>query len=191
MAGDTEIEIKIKIDEDTFSRVKEKLRKTAEFKKKSQQVDDYYMPKHRNFLEPKIPYEWLRIGIRGGKTILNYKHYYINKEAGTGTHCDEIEIEIQDVEQLRKLFAALNFRKLVTVDKEREIYMYGDGFEIALDRVRDLGCYVEIEAKKDLGSVEETRKKLFELAGNLGVDASNLDKLGYPYALMQKKGLIK
>ena len=191
MPKDIEIEIKIKLDETSFSKVKEKLDKIAIFKKKLQQVDDYYTPKHRNFVEPKIPYEWLRIGKRGDKTILNYKHWYIDKEAGTGTHCNEFETHINDSEQMEKIFSSLDFKKLITVDKEREVYVFKDEFEIVLDVVKDLGHFIEIEAKKDLGSVEETRKKLFNLAKNLGIDISSPDKLGYPFALLQKKGLIK
>ncbi|UCG95390.1 MAG: class IV adenylate cyclase [archaeon] len=190
MPGDTEIEIKIPLDEKTFSKVREKLRELAEFRKKIRQVDDYYTPPHRNFLEPEIPYEWLRIGKRGDRTILSYKHWYLDKEAGTGTHCDEINIEVREPEQIRKLFTALNFKKLVTVDKQREIYS-NDGFEIVLDFVKDLGHFIEIESKKDFGGVEETRKKLFEFAKNLGIDSSNPDKLGYPFSLLKKKGLIK
>jgi len=89
------------------------------------------------------------------------------------------------------LFSAINFKNLVTVDKEREVYFHEDGFEIALDKVKELGHFIEIETKKDFGSVEEARKKLFMLAKKLGIDTSNPDKRGYPYVLMQKKGLIK
>ena len=133
----------------------------------------------------------MRIGKRGDKTILNYKHWYIPEGGDTGTHCDEFETYINDSEQMKKIFSSLDFKKLITVDKEREVYVFKDEFEIVLDVVKDLGHFIEIEAKKDLGSVEETRKKLFEFAKNLGVDTSKLDKLGYPFLMMKKKGLVK
>lgn len=187
--NDMEIEIKIKLDETSFLKVKEKLDKIADFKKKLQQVDDYFTPIHRNFVEPKFPYEWLRIGKRGGKVILNYKHFY-PENVEVATHCDEFETEIQDAQQLQKILSVLNFKKLVTVDKEREVYT-SEEFEIVLDVVKQLGHFIEIEAIKDLGSVEETREKLFEFAKNLGIDTSNPDKRGYPFLMMEKKGLIK
>ena len=60
-----------------------------------------------------------------------------------------------------------------------------------MDEVEELGFFIEIETTKDFGSVEVARKKIFELAKELGIDASDPDKRGYPYLLMEKKGLIK
>jgi adenylate cyclase class 2 len=185
-----EIEIKIPLDKDTFVNIKEKLKQIAKFVGKSCQIDEYFTPPHKNFIKPKFPFEWLSIRKRNGRVILSYKHYYPeNVEAPT--HCEELETEIESKEQLENIFSALNFKKLVTVEKEREVYVSDDGFEIALDRVKELGNFIEIEATKSFGSIEETREKLFEFAKNLGVDVSKIDKRGYPFLLMKKKGLIK
>ncbi|VVB80769.1 CYTH domain protein [uncultured archaeon] len=185
-----EIEIKIPVDNKTFSRVKERLSTLAKFEKKSNQTDSYFTPCHRNFVEPKFPFEWLSIRSRGGKNIICYKHYY-PENAETNTHCDEFETEIVSKDQIEKIFSVLNFKKMVTVEKERETYLFKDEFEIELDDVKELGCFIEIEAVKDFGSVEETRDKLFQFAKKLNVDASKADKRGYPYLMMKKKGLIK
>ena len=166
------------------------MKSIARFVKSTKQIDEYLTPIHRNFVEPKFPFEWLSIRRRGEKVILNYKHYYPENVEIT-THCDEFESEVKNPEQLEKIFSTLDFKKLVTVEKEREIYVYNDEFEIALDKVKDLGLFIEIEAIKDFGSVEETREKLFEFAKNLGIDITKTDKRGYPYLLMKKKGLIK
>lgn len=77
------------------------------------------------------------------------------------------------------------------MEKQRETYVFGSELEIALDAVDGLGYFIEIEAIKDHGSVEETRKKLFEFAAALGIDVSRADKRGYPFLLMKKNGLIK
>lgn len=188
--NDTEIEIKIKLDKDSFSKVKENVENTAKFVKKVRQSDEYFTPAHRNFTEPKFPFEWLRIRKRGDKAILNYKHFHPDN-AEVHTHCDEFEAEIKNPEGLKKIFSALNFKSLVTVDKEREAYNYGDEFEIALDIVKDLGYFIEIEMMKDFGSVEKARERLFRLAKLLGVDTSDPDLRGYPYLMMEKNGLVK
>ena len=191
MAKDNiEIEIKIPIDESNFLKVKEKLQKITKFVKKSSQTDEYFTPIHRNFVEPKFPYEWLSIRKRGGKFILNYKHFY-PENVEVSTHCDEFETVIEKPEQLEKIFSALNLKKLVVVEKEREVFIYNDKFEIALDIVKELGNFIEIEAIKDMGTINETREKLFQFVKNLGIDISNTDKRGYPFLLMKKKGLIK
>ena len=188
--NDIEIEIKVPLDKDEFFVVKEKLEKIAKFVKDSSQRDAYFTPVHRNFVEPAYPFEWLSIRKRAGKCIINYKHFY-PENVETFTHCDEFETEIPKAEQLEKIFLALNLRTLVTVEKQRKTYLYSDEFEIALDTVKELGHFIEIEAIKDFGSVEETRKKLFEFAKALEIDISKTDKRGYPYLLMAKKGLIK
>ncbi len=188
--NDTEIEIKIKLDKESFSKVREKVENCAKFIKKVQQTDEYFTPAHSNFVEPKFPFEWLSIRKRGGKAILNYKHFH-PENAEIHTHCDELETEINNPEGMRKIFSALGFKKLVVVDKEREVFVYEDEFEIALDVVKDLGYFIEIETMKDFGSVEEARKRLFEFAKILGVDVSNPDLRGYPFLMMEKKGLLK
>lgn len=188
--NDTEIEIKINLDKESFSKVREKVENTAKFVKKIRQVDEYFTPAHRNFVEPKFPFEWLSIRERGGKAILNYKHW-LPENAEVHTHCDEFETELANPGAMRKIFSALDFKKLVTVDKEREAYTYEDEFEIALDIVKDLGYFIEIETMKDFGSIEKARKKLFEFAKILGVDISNPDLRGYPFLLMEKNGIGK
>lgn len=187
--NNTEIEIKIPITEEIFSKLKKELPEMAQFEKTSKQVDTYYSPSHRDFLAVPYPYEWLRIGQRGGKTILNYKHYY-PENVPVFTHCDELETVVDNPENLEKLFTIINLKKLVTVKKIRETYSYRDEFEIVLDSVEELGYFVEIETKKDFGSVERAREKLFAFAKQLGIDPKT-DKRGYPYLLMDKKGLIK
>jgi len=207
--NDTEIEIKIKLDKDSFSKVREKVENTAKctksfqlfgmpktqkrfcaFVKKVLQTDEYFTPAHRNFVEPKFPFEWLSIRKRGDKAILNYKHFHPDN-AEVHTHCDEFEAEIKNPEGLKKIFFALDFKSLVTVDKEREVFVYEDEFEIALDIVKDLGYFIEIETMKDFGSVEKAREKLFGFAKILGVDVSNPDLRGYPFLMMEKNGLVK
>ncbi len=189
-SGGKEVEIKLPVDQDSFLGVKDKIKDIAEFKKTVKQKDEYLTPSHRNFLDVKFPFEWLSIRERGDKAILNYKHFH-PENVETFTHCDEFETEIQDLDKLKGMFSALNFQSLVVVDKERDVYVYKDEFEVALDSVKDLGFFVEIEALKDFGSVEETREKLFEFAKSLSLNIDNPDKRGYPYLLMEKNGLIK
>ncbi|HLD80538.1 MAG TPA: class IV adenylate cyclase [archaeon] len=186
-----EVEIKIPLPPGEFSRVRKELERTSELKRSSSEVDTYFVPAHRDFLKNEYPSEWLRLGIRGGKAILNYKHWRPDN-AETKTHCDEFETVVGSQETLRKILRALDFRELVTVEKERVVFVHGDSFEVALDDVKGLGCFIEIEALKDLGGVTATREKLFEFAAGLGIDAAREleDKRGYPYQLMKKKGLL-
>lgn len=173
--NDREIEIRSPVDEEKFSQIKEELQEKIKFVKTSYQKDEYFTPAHRDFLSPQNPFEWLSIRERNGG-IINYKHFH-PEEAETKTHCDEFELEIGDAEKLRKIFSSLDIRSLVVVEKEREIYE-ADGVEISLDKVKDLGHFIEIEATGS-GSVEETREKLFDFAKTLGLDVSKAVNKGY------------
>lgn len=190
MASDNiEIEIRIRLDEQKMEQVRKKLGEIAEFVKSSSQKDEYFTPAHRNFIAPKFPSEWLSVRSRNGKTILNYKHFYPENVEIT-THCNEFETEISDENSLQKILESLDFRPLMVIEKERDYYTYGDEFEIVLDNVKDLGFFVEIEALKDFGGHEQTKKRLMEFAAKIGIDATNMDPRGYIEMLLRKKGLI-
>lgn len=100
---DVEVEIKIPLDENNISNIKGKLDKIGKFIKTIKQKDEYFIPSHRNFMEPKYPFEWISIRERGDKVILNYKHWY-PENVENGTHCDEFETLIDNSEQLKKIF---------------------------------------------------------------------------------------
>jgi predicted adenylyl cyclase CyaB len=188
--NNVEVEIKVPVDENAFLKLRDKLNNIAKFVETLQQKDKYFVPAHRDFLEPKFPFEWLSIRKRGDRNILNYKHWH-PENVELSTHCDEFETEIINPLHLEKIFSVLNIKELVTVEKEREVFTYNDEFEIALDTVKELGHFIEIESMKDFGSIEATREKIIEFAKTLGIDTSKLDKGGYPLALMEKKGLLK
>ena len=188
--GNQEIEIKIPVSEETFKSVREKLQKLATPSGSSRQVDSYFSPSHRDFMEPRFPFEWLSVRRRGDSAILTYKHWYPENQE-ISTHCDEFETPVNDPEQLERVLKVLDFRPLVTVEKTRETFRFEDRLEICLDDVKDLGFFIEIESMKNLGTVEETRKQLFGFAARLGLENTRMDKRGYPYELMRKKGLLK
>jgi len=184
-----EIEIKVPLDESVFLKLKEQLKSSAKFVKSKTEKDDYFTPSHRNFVEPEFPFEWLRLRDLGNSVLITYKHFYPENVEKT-THCDEFETEVKNSESFSKILQSLNFKKLVSVEKSRETYHYNDEFEIALDTVKELGHFVEIEALKDFGSVLIARERLFEFAKKLGIDTSNCDLRGYPFMLLKKKGLL-
>lgn len=188
--NNTEIEIQVKINEQIFNNLYEFLQKEAKFIKTICQEDDYYTPVHRNFVEPQFPFEWLRIGRRGERNIVTYKHWH-PENGEVHTHCDEFETEISDKEQLENIFKVLDMKKLVTVKKTRNSFIYNEEFEVSLDIVDELGYYIEIEVLKDFGSIEEGIRRLNQFADKFGIDLKDRNHRGYPMILLEKKGLIK
>lgn len=181
--SDIETEIKIKLSEIEFNKIKEIMDNEATFLNESNQLDTYYQPVHRRFLkdnEDNVE-EWLRIGLRGNKKILNYKKWYDNM------YCDEYEVEIDDELNLDRIFKIIGLEEIVKVNKKRLTYFYLNKYEVALDYVEELGYFIEIEVKKYSLSALEEYDELLKVAKRLGLNLDNIDKRGYPYHLIYNK----
>lgn len=177
--NDLETEIKIKVTKDKFNSLNLYMQKNAHYLNSSKQIDKYYQPTYRKFLnDDKNITEWLRIGIRGNKKILNYKNWYDHM------YCDEYEVEIDNETNLSKIFKILGLEEIVIVNKTRTTYSYLDKFEVALDYVKDLGYYIEIEVKKYDEEAVEEYYNLLKLAQKLELNLDDIDKQGYPYHII-------
>lgn len=177
---DIEIEIQAKIEKS--DGLKKFLEKESKFVSENRQIDEYFTPAHRNFLEAKPIEEWFRLRDEGGHFTMNYKKWHY--ENGIGQYADEYEIEISDKETAQKICSALDLRPLVTVDKTRKKYFF-ENYEIALDKVVGLGDFVEIEykgqeavdPKKEVGLMVEFLKRF-------DCGAIDLNNGGYPMLLL-------
>jgi homotetrameric cytidine deaminase len=99
-------------------------------------------------------------------------------------------VAVEDPEGLRaQLAAALG--TLVVVEKERRLFLHG-AVRIHLDRVRDLGTYVELEgvapADSDLSAEREQVERLMEA---LGIDESRIVSGSYAERLLGEDALIE
>lgn len=175
LKNDIETEIKVKITENEYKYLCEFMKNKALFLKESSHFDTYYQPIYRKFLVDGEINEWLRIGIRGNKRILNYKNWHHNM------YCDEYEVEIDNSDNLDKIFQVLGLEKIAIVDKNRKAFFYLDKYEIALDSVRDLGYFIEIEVKKYSKDPLQEYDDLLRIAKSLNLNLDYIDKRGYPY----------
>lgn len=184
--NDVEVEIKIKLRKSKFERVQKQLEKIAKRQKTSHHKDAYYNPTYRSFLKRKYPFEWLTIRDRDGKTKLNYKHWYPEGVANT-THCDEYETEVSDAVKMRKILTAMSFENFITIDKQRTTYIYKNELEIALDKVKKLGYFIEVESIKNTGGVKKAHKQLLDfLQTKLGITETKTVTGGYAAEMMRK-----
>lgn len=187
--NNVEVEIKIKLTKPRFEKIKKILSKIAKKVKTSHHIDAYYNPIYKSFLKPKNPFEWLTIRERDGKVKLNYKHWYPEGVKNT-THCDEYETKISDRSQLEKILKALHFENFVTVDKKRITFEYKNELEIALDEVKSLGYFIEVESINNKGGVKKAHQKILEfLKTELGITETKTVPGGYGAEMMRKKKL--
>lgn len=185
-----EVEIKVKISKKKFESLKRYLKKTCKFKSKIHHIDTYYNSPKKDFLKPKYPYEWLSVRDRGEKLSLNYKYWYPPGKKNT-THCDEYEIVFDQIDQTEKILKALGIKKLVTIDKTRWTFVYKNRIEIALDKVKGLGHFIEAEAIKNMGDPKKTYKHLEDFLKSLGIKNTTIIPGGYAAEMLRRKGLMK
>lgn len=177
---DIETEIKIKLSKKEFKELEDFLEQQAKRLKQTNQKDTYYQPLHRKFLNSDPINEWLRIGERGNKRIINYKNWHDNM------YCDEYEVEIDKTENMDKIFHILGLEIIAVVDKTRTTYSYLDKYEIALDYVKELGYFIEIEVKNYTDTPINEYENLLKLTKKLNLNLNHIDKRGYPYHLIFK-----
>lgn len=181
-----EVEIKIKIN--NFRGIKNKLQKYGKPVKLIKQIDEYYIPCHRDFFKQKpFPVEWLRIRTNPDRTIFEYDKS-INKNAnGEQEYAEEYETEVSCPDELRKILKFLDFKKVIIVEKKREIWNCGN-LEICLDKVKDLGFFIETEAIGNFKNSKEAKKACHDFLNKLEINVTkeNLINTGYPMLLLEK-----
>ena len=181
------IEIEIKVKVDNLEKIREKISKIGKLVKAIKQIDDYYIPCHRDFFANKPqPIEHLRIRTNPDKSVFEYTRTINIRADGDYDHAEEYETEIFNVEELKKILEFLDFKKVVTVEKNREYWICG-GIEIALDEVKGLGSFVEAEARGDFKNDEKSKKACIDFLENLGIkDVENTQiKKGYPQLFLE------
>ena len=181
------MEIEIQVQVERTNKLKAFLKKSAKYIGESRQIDRYFTPAHRNFVKVRPIIEWLRLRDSSGKYSINYKKWHVEKDGRTH-FCDEYESPVVDIEQLLKIFSALNMVAVTSVNKVRRIWRYKD-YEISLDSIKGLGDFVEIEYKG-----KETDKKPAEITNEMieflkvfKVGKISRNYVGYPFQLLFPK----
>ncbi|MBU1164054.1 class IV adenylate cyclase [Patescibacteria group bacterium] len=179
-----EIEIKVKVND--TKDLEEFLIEKGKFQFENKQVDQYYVPSHRDFTKVTPIKEWLRLRTEAEKNTINYKNWHY-QEDGKAYHCDEYEIVIDDKDTGQKILEALDLKKVITVDKVRKVYIYQD-YEVAIDSVKDLGSFIEVEyiGLKKISDVKHKSDEMIDFLKQHGCQNVERDFKGYPYLLLEK-----
>lgn len=147
------------------------------------QKDIYYTPAHENFLKKTPISEWLRIRNTNNEKTINYKNWSNNKE-NNKISCKEIEIGIDDYNGMLELLEALDFKKIIVVEKVRNSWEY-NGIIISLDTINNLGDFIELEFKTNLFENEEDSLTYIKnTIKTLGIEVGNQIFAGYPQLLL-------
>lgn len=138
-----------------------------------EQVDCYYRHPTRDFARTD---EALRLRRVGKHNYITYKGPKLDQATKTRR---EIEMPLPSGDagaaQAAELLAALSFDPVLEVRKHRRhlaLTWNGTPVEIALDRVAEVGQFVELELIADDSSLQSARKTIAALAAELGLSAS-------------------
>ncbi len=146
------IEVEIRARAGDFDEIKKTLtRMGAGFSKKETQRDrifgsDRFLDSNNMIIEGGLS---ARIREVDGKGKLEFKE--ISREKGKGI---ELSCDVPNTETADKMLKKLGFEEAFTIEKDRETYFY-EGFTICLDKVTELGNFIEIEKMTD--SEEKTK----------------------------------
>jgi len=179
---DKEIEIQVRVK--GVKKLEAFLKTNAKFKGEKYQKDEYYSPAHRNFLDKKPVSEWLRLRQSGSDSI-TYKQYHYDKN-GQSEYCDEYETNVEKIDQLRKIFTVLDIKPIAVVEKTRRLWDF-NGYEVAIDKVTDLGDFVEVEYKGDNetnASPSSIKNDMIKFLKEVGCTDIEKNSVGYPYMIL-------
>ncbi len=178
------IEIEIQVNIENSKPLLDFLEKNARFVSEKCQIDEYFVPAHRNFIDIRPVKEWLRLRNNDDKYSINYKNWHFNTD-GKSEFCDEYESVIESLDQVKNILRILDFKPLVQVEKLRKIWKYKN-YEIAVDTVKNLGDFVEIEYigdKENVDPVAITETMIsFLKKQDCGIIKRNY--VGYPFQLL-------
>lgn len=177
-----EVEIQARIKNP--KEVEKKLKRVGKFVKARKQVDKYFVMPQRNFFAKEPPIEYLRIRHEKDKNHLNYSFLHFGKN-GWLRATDEYETLVDKPEVVEEIFNKIGLIPKITVIKTRKYFNCGN-FEVTLDQIKGLGDFMEVEAKKDLGGVDKTRKGCSDFLNSLNIKYEVKKDMGYPRMLYQK-----
>jgi adenylate cyclase, class 2 len=180
--ADTEIEIQVQVD--NIGALLDFLKANAKFLEKRRQIDEYFTPVHRNFLGVRPAVEWLRLRDSNGVFSTTYKKWHVDEEGKT-QYADEYETKIENIDQLRKIFTVIDIKPLITVDKERDIWLYKD-YEVAIDKIKGLGDFVEVEYKGENHEIspKEVTTEMVKFLKDVGCGTIKRNYVGYPFMIL-------
>ena len=118
---------------------------------------------------------------------------YKNKTFKNGTTLSEekINVEIDNINNARALFTALNFQELISIKNTSEIYQKGS-FELAIQDIDGLGLLIEYENENDFTEQDEsvilqTKIEMLQAIKALGICTTAEFDVKKAYELVTRK----
>ena len=178
------IEVEAKIRVNSINDFRRKVKLLGKYKGKEKKADTYYTLEKLNH----YPRRSLRIRKRKGKYEVNFKQKlsYVK-----GVHAkNEVEFVIDDVKDFLALIEEFGFKPWLKKEKVTELYEIKPGFHIEINKVRNLGWFIEVEYLCNEDEVEKAREEVMKVIRKLGANGKDIVKEGYTKLLWDKRLLL-
>jgi predicted adenylyl cyclase CyaB len=179
-----ELELKIQINSDQLTLLKNWLRKNTEYINSSSHKEYYlsnpkdpFLFENKDGLKDARSYMRVRFSDKGDSVCLK-KFHDDPLRPGVYSHCDEYETGVEDGKELLDLFMELGYTDVTKVEKKRDKYNTKD-FEIVIDEVKNLGQFVEVELNEEVEDTEKGRMKIYEFLRMVGIVKFKVMTRGY------------
>ncbi len=169
------INIEIKAKSNNYRKIRQVLKlKKANYRGTDHQIDTYFKVSNG------------RLKLREGNTE-NYLIHYIRKDKKDPKQSNVTLFKIPNDPSLKEVLSK-GLKKLVVVDKQREIYFI-DNVKFHIDKVKGLGSFVEIEAidRDGLIGKDQLLKQCRQYMELFGIKKADLIPCSYSDLLLNKK----
>ncbi len=178
------VEIELRIFLEDYNSMLDWLKNNANLVKVSEQTDCYFEHPNRPFIYidnqgEKNADDWLRVRF-GKNDEVCYKKWHRDQQTGKSLYADEIETSVQDGNKLIQILESLGFKKISTIKKKRESWIY-DKFQFDCDDVEGLGFFVEIEYKGEVDDLTKGRNIITDFLTKIKIKDWKIIKMGYPW----------
>lgn len=187
----TEIEIKLELTPKIEKIIAAFLKENSKIEKETHHIE-YYLdnPKSTFFIKSKEGFkdaiDYLRVRFTKKGDSICLKHWIRDKKTGKTTHCDEYETKVESGQITLELLEQIGFTNNTKIDKTRKIYNYKD-FEIAIDSVKGLGKFMEVELKKKVKQPKDGIKEIYNFLLSLDIKTINKMERGYVSMMWNKE----
>lgn len=175
------IEVEAKAHIRNLKLISAKAKQIGKYVGKENKVDDYYTLENLDI----YPKKSLRVRAMNGYHQVNFKKRisYVK-----GIHAKkEVEFKIRDLTGFFDLLKDFGFRKWLRKEKITYLYKIEDNFHIELNKVKNLGWFVEVEYLCKEKDIPYARKRVLEIIKKLNINKKDLVKNGYTKMLWDKR----
>lgn len=165
-----------------------------EFIKEEKITDVYFYDPLRDTLKPDSTgktFACLRVRKESSGSKLTFKQdvYKNNK----WQYSEESETSIEDDKIVSDILFSLGLKQLLVLDNERKYYKY-EKYEIVLEKVKNLGVFMEVEYKGELSNITQNdflniKQEIYDFINSINIIVSSELNSGKPELYIQRHNI--